>query len=1170
MYSALEPETTHADSIEVGVPLPFPDTDTFSLIQCNVHPLAFDTVPLTTGNISDVKDSMVFRPKPVDTILFVHPEIKTVQPYISYVSHPKPLKASEMRSTKTGGENIQYLDVEQGLASSQVNCIAQDKFGFLWFGMSNGLTRYDGNYLTHYTTENGLPSNNIAKIFFDSLQTMWIATKGGLVHYDGVSMKIYNRQSGLAENSILDINQDSKGNIWFVIENGGLARLKDNQLAHYSDSSGLKSNGVTCIGVDARDRIFVGYFGGPPDFIGENDSLFRYRYAWDFFGSDIQNMVFKDQDDRLWLGNYGGGAVRISEHDEAVRYMPQTGISYRSLNEIEQDKKGRMWFASVEAGIAFMENGKYTAYTTKQGLTSNYVTDLFEDNAGNMWVATLGGGVNKIIPESFRIYNNSDGLSDKSVSSIHLNSKNKLMFGTWADGPWIMDDSLFYRTSNHIAGVIVFDMEEDYFGNTILGVHQHGTYMITPGGGDSMTYPTLQNLHDNPEFKPWGIRKIIRDEKDNLWLFDDTHGIFRMILSEDKSRYEYCIRNTVQNGLNSNAIVYAAIDSSNVIWISQLGNGISAFKNDSVTNYTTKNGLPSNFVRTMYVDSENKLWLATEKGITILQNGKFSQISAKDNLTSNSVTSFVEDNKRRMWVGTQNGLNLLERDSSASCGYSITGFTTKDGLRSTDFLTHCAVIDPDNNAWWSTRAGIVKLDLNVFDKKKIQPQVKILNIELMNQDISFRALIDSIEKKSDYLLNDSVTKLNEAEIGEMTPFFDFPSHLSLPYYINSIGFAFSAMNGNAGHEIEYRHRLIGLEENWTNWSTVSEIKYDNLSPDSYTLELQSRLVNKSPGEIINYSFEIRPPFWQTWWFRIFMLSIFVLIIYLIFKWRNRALIERQQQLEKTVNERTQEIQYQKTLIEEKQIEILDSINYAQRIQRALLATDEILNRNLPEHFVFFQPKDIVSGDFYWGAETEKNKFLLVTADSTGHGVPGAIMSMLNISALEKAVESDKLYEPAEVLNAARKKIISTLAKDGSAEGGKDGMDCSLIHFDFNKMEISFSGANNGIWIFRNGIMLDFEPDRMPVGKHLRDKIPFNQIEIPIIKGDLIFMFTDGFADQFGGDKGKKFKYKSLKNVLIENAQLTMKEQGYRLGEILQQWKGELEQVDDICVIGIKI
>ncbi|MBK9192056.1 MAG: hypothetical protein IPM77_11375 [Crocinitomicaceae bacterium] len=323
LYSEIIPEPTHADSIEVGVPLPFPITDTFSLIPANQHPLFFDTIPLTTGNIRPVKDSMVFRPKPVDTVLFAHPEIKTIQPLIAYVSHPKPLKAAEMRSTKTGGENIQYLDVEQGLASSQVNCMAQDKFGFLWFGLSNGLTRYDGNYLTHYTTENGLPNNYVQKIFFDSLQTMWIATKGGLVNYDGVKMKIYNKQNGLPQNSVIDINQDRKGNIWFVVENGGLVKLNMNQMTHYSDSAGLKNNGVTCIGVDSRDRIFIGYFGGPPDYLGENDSLFRYRYAWDFLDQIFRIRFFKDDNDVLWMANYGGGAVRISEHNEAVRYMPK-------------------------------------------------------------------------------------------------------------------------------------------------------------------------------------------------------------------------------------------------------------------------------------------------------------------------------------------------------------------------------------------------------------------------------------------------------------------------------------------------------------------------------------------------------------------------------------------------------------------------------------------------------------------------------------------------------------------------------------------------------------------------------------------------------------------------------------------------------------------------------
>ena len=164
------------------------------------------------------------------------------------------------------------------------------------------------------------------------------------------------------------------------------------------------------------------------------------------------------------------------------------------------------------------------------------------------------------------------------------------------------------------------------------------------------------------------------------------------------------------------------------------------------------------------------------------------------------------------------------------------------------------------------------------------------------------------------------------------------------------------------------------------------------------------------------------------------------------------------------------IEKQKHLVEEKQKEILDSINYAKRIQYSLLASAKLLNDNLPNHFLFFKPKDVVSGDFYWGSTLENGHFILVTADSTGHGVPGAIMSMLNISCLNEAVNSDKLVQPADILNATRKKVIHHLSNDGSEDGGKDGMDCSLISFDFINKKLRYSAANNPIWIIRENFI----------------------------------------------------------------------------------------------------
>ncbi len=288
------------------------------------------------------------------------------------------------------------------------------------------------------------------------------------------------------------------------------------------------------------------------------------------------------------------------------------------------------------------------------------------------------------------------------------------------------------------------------------------------------------------------------------------------------------------------------------------------------------------------------------------------------------------------------------------------------------------------------------------------------------------------------------------------------------------------------------------------------------------------------------------------------------------------------------------ITHQKQLVEEKHKEITDSINYAERIQRSFLATTELLDNNLSvreesrtedSYFVFFQPKDVVSGDFYWASLLSNGNFALAIADSTGHGVPGSIMSILNISCLEKAVEQEKLTEPAEILNHTRTKIIERLKKDGSADGGKDGMDCSLICFDLKNNKLTYAAANNPVWIvrstspFEEGVrqladgkveLIELFSDKMPVGKHDRDNDPFKQHTVHLQKGDVVYALTDGLPDQFGGPKGKKFMYKQLKELLINMSHLQMSKQKEILSTSLNNWKGDLEQVDDITIIGIRI
>lgn len=267
---------------------------------------------------------------------------------------------------------------------------------------------------------------------------------------------------------------------------------------------------------------------------------------------------------------------------------------------------------------------------------------------------------------------------------------------------------------------------------------------------------------------------------------------------------------------------------------------------------------------------------------------------------------------------------------------------------------------------------------------------------------------------------------------------------------------------------------------------------------------------------------------------------------------------------KLTNSQKEIIEKQKHLVEEKQKEIVDSITYAKRIQNTLLANKEMMDVNLPENFVLFKPKDIVSGDFYWITESNKN-FYLAVCDSTGHGVPGAFMSLLNIGFLSEAINEKDILNPNEVFNYTRKRLVSSISKDGQ----QDGFDGILLRFNSESRKYSYTAANNSPVIVSNGILTELAADKMPVGKGERNE-SFAMHEINAQKGDMLYLYTDGFADQFGGPKGKKFKYKQLNDLLLTNASKPLREQHQILEEAFEKWKGELEQVDDVCIIGIRL
>ena len=284
--------------------------------------------------------------------------------------------------------------------------------------------------------------------------------------------------------------------------------------------------------------------------------------------------------------------------------------------------------------------------------------------------------------------------------------------------------------------------------------------------------------------------------------------------------------------------------------------------------------------------------------------------------------------------------------------------------------------------------------------------------------------------------------------------------------------------------------------------------------------------------------------------------------------RKKILENQKEDLEKMVVLRTEEVVLQKAEIELKNRDILDNLLYARRIQDAMLPEIHLIYENLRESFIIYMPKDIVSGDFY--SYNHKNgKIILAAADCTGHGVTGAFMSMIGSSVLNQIINEKGITQPSLILNNLNTGITEALKQ--RENDVTDGMDIALCTFDMEKLQLEFAGANRPLWIFRNGEFIEIKPDKLAIGgfRILRDA-SFTNHQIQLQKGDSIYLFTDGFADQFGGPLGKKLLSKRFREILLSIQILSMSEQEKKLTEVFSKWKGNVTQVDDVLVIGIRV
>jgi ligand-binding sensor domain-containing protein len=1114
------------------------------------------------------------------------------EPKTTLAIQPKPTKALLPRYRDNASYNIQYLNIDQGMISSWVVSILEDRYGNLWLGTSEGLSRYDGVSFVHFTAETGLSCNRIWSTLEDSKGNLWFGTFGfGVIKYDGTNFTYFDKSNGLTGNYIKSIIEDTSGNIWIGTQSNGLSKYDGESFLNFKEKNGLPGNHVTSIIEDDKRNIWIGTYRGLCKY--NRDSFSHFNKDNGLSNKHITSL-FKDGKGNLWFDT--GNGINKYDGESFIHINNKNGLTNDRVNSILEDSEGKIWFGTHNEGVYIYDGKSFTYLNEQNGLSNNKVWSMHEDQDKNIWIGTMNGGLNKYKPKSFIKFTKKDGLTHNGSTYIYKDKTGSLCFKSWNDGLTKFNGKSFMKYNdtifsdfdmwtlgeengkiwfNNLTGAMTFEGEYFTYYNESNGLLNHSITSFLKDTKGHVWFGTETGvcMYDGKSFINYTegcglptskIVNIFEDSKENIWfgtasgmsMFD---GEFLISFKKSNPKLNHRIRSIFE-------------DSCGNIWFGTT-EGIYKYDGNSYVNFMDNNKLSDFNVRVIREDSQGNIWFGTQKNGVHVFNGKsFTQLSKKAFL-KNNIWSIFEDNKKNIWLlGFDNlsiitshkntddrfhkrrteNIQITNNKTGLEENYSLITLEKQDGLLENNFASFN--VDYKNRAWWETPTGFTMLDLNTFEVHNKAPKIQLNNISLKEKFVDFRHL-ENYEELLD---------IKDITFADIEPFYNYPNNLVLPYNSNYITFHFSALDWAAPHKIRYSFMLKGVDNNWSQTTTDNKADYRNIPHGKYTFSVKAIGEAQIWSEPFEYTFTILPPWWHTWWARTGYVLALLFLIYGIIRWQTAKLKVRQKELESKVDIATHEIREQKENIEVAHKEIKSSINYARRIQSAILPPPRIVKEYLKDSFILYKPKDIVAGDFYW-MEHKNNKVLFAAADCTGHGVPGAMVSVVCHNALNRSVREFGLMEPGEILDKTRDIVVQEFDK---SEGDvKDGMDIALCSLEGNTLH--YAGANNPLWIIRNGELLETKANKQPIGKYDNPK-PYTTHAVNLEKGDTLYIFSDGYVDQFGGEKGKKFMVKAFRKLIVGIQDKTMEEQKTLIDQNFEQWKGELDQVDDVCVIGVRV
>jgi ligand-binding sensor domain-containing protein/serine phosphatase RsbU (regulator of sigma subunit) len=1054
--------------------------------------------------------------------------------------------------------NFDHYSVEDGLTQNQILSLYQDSKGYIWFGTNlGGVSVYDGNKFKTINDLDGLPSNVVFSVTEDDQNRMLFATNRGIGVLEHNKFTNYDKRSGLSNNRVFKVFQDSKNNIWIGTEEG-VYRLVNDSIVPFEQDTTLFKLPVFQIYEDSKSNIwFCTLMGGVFKYDGAEITCYTKREG---LLHDYVKSVLEDNEGNIWIGTLEGFNILKTNGEMTEKRIANNG-SRLSVNSATKDIDGTLWFGT-ESGLMRYKNDSFTKYVSENGVQSVKILSVINDDENNLWLGTNGKGAAKLNyhGDIFSNYSVQHGLANDNVTSIVEDSLGSMWIGSergltqFNESGFKIHSTIAGENSQGIASEAINIIE---VGNGNLWIATKSTGAVSKIGSQFTAYGDIDGLISNTCYS------VLMDNNDLLWL-GTNRGLMTKSVDEPFKAFPELQGETIWS-------IYQ--EKKGNMWFTT-DKGATMYDGSSFQYFGEKDGFVDGRVRKMAEDKQGNFWFATNKGIYRYNGKSFKNIDDKTGLISNTIYSILITREGLMWLGTQDGIQRIDVNVFNSTGKWVTrSYSKGEGFIGVECNSNAICEASDGRIWFGTVNGVTIFDPKLETVNTKEPNTHITNLRLEFEDYDWSKFSDG-EKDG------------------------LPINLELTYKKNHLSFDFVGISYRAPEKVKYQFKLAPLDEEWLHWTDKNEAVYPHIPPGQYTFMVRAK--NSDGVANISYtefSFVILPPWYKTWWLYTICFVSFFSMIYIFFSYRTKQLKLQKENLENLIAERTSELVKEKDkvekiiqaillkneMIEEKNTEIMDSIEYAKGIQEAILPSVEKMKKFLPESFVLFRPKDVVSGDFYWMDHKEDISFF-TAADCTGHGVPGAFVSMVGTNGLNRAVNGYGLKSPAKILDLLRDLVEETF------KARKDGMDLGLCALHHKTNEIHYSGANNPLWVIRPNRkklivnnteveaslslehnLFEVKADKQPVGSFDHAE-PFKNHVVKVEKGDSVYVFTDGYPDQFGGPNDKKFMTKSLKKLLISIYDLPMEKQRDVLEQSIVEWMNvsDNKQIDDICIFGVQI